>query len=128
MKWKEINERVLDEFMNAFESGVEIHDRDLEEMALLAAEELDLPTFAASHHWLLNFKQKNKIVDRKAKIVGRKKDQHVQEAVDRFMGDIRPILENVPADKVHMSLAEGSNATCTSLRFSTRINRALTWR
>jgi hypothetical protein len=99
-KYRAINDRVLEEFSAAYESGVEIHDRDLEEMGTVAAEELNIPTFVAGHHWVENFKRRNRIVDRKAKIVGKKKMQATQEAIDQFMSELRPVLAAVPANKV----------------------------
>ena len=64
-KHRMINDIVLEEFILAMEEGWEVHDRDLEEWGQIAAEQLNLPNFHASPGWVLNFKRRNKIVDRK---------------------------------------------------------------
>ena len=100
MKWKEINERVLEEVLAAWSEGLDVHDRDLEEWALVAAEELNIPNFTAGHHWLLNFKGRNKIVDRKPRITGKIHRGATKEARDEFVQKVRSLLQRVPSRNV----------------------------
>jgi hypothetical protein len=103
-KFKAINDRVLEEFSSAFDEGMEIHDRDLEEWGLLAAEKLRLPNFVASHHWIAHFKRRNKIVSRKATgAVDRKRRidaAGLKQSIDKFMADVKPVVAKLPRQKV----------------------------
>lgn len=80
---------------------MEVHDRDLEEWALVAAEKLKLPKFKASHHWIDLFKRRNKIVFRtRTRLVGRKRKHEegvIARAVDNFMEDVQKLLEGEQA-------------------------------
>jgi hypothetical protein len=103
-KFKAINDRVLEEFSSAFDEGMEIHDRDLQEWGLVAAEKLQLPSFVASPYWIAHFKRRNKIVSRKAtRIVGRKRRLDapgLKHSIDVFMAAARPVVAKLPREKV----------------------------
>ena len=83
MKYGKLNADVKREFDSCLEEGIVLHDRDLIEFALVAAEKhklkdfkvpfdcyasdhhLNRPKFQAGEHWLHNFKSQNHIVSRK---------------------------------------------------------------
>lgn len=96
MKYKSINDRVLEEFIASWQEDLEVHERDLEEWALIAAEELNIPNFKASHTWVSHFKQRNKIVFRaRTKLVGRKRkaeEEAIVARADKFLAEVRPLL------------------------------------
>ena len=102
-----INERVLEEFSSASDEGMEIHDRDIEEWGLVAAEQLNLPSFVAGYYWITHFKRRNKIVSRKATaVVGRKRRLDAAElknSIDEFMADVKPIIAKLPREKVKIA-------------------------
>jgi Tc5 transposase DNA-binding domain len=103
-KYRAINERVLEEFSSAFDEGMEIHDRDIEEWGLVAAEQLNLPNFVASPFWIAHFKRRNKIVSRKATgVVGRKRRMDaagLKQSIDTFMAEVKPVVAKLPREKV----------------------------
>jgi hypothetical protein len=103
-KYRSINDRVLDEFSSAFDEGMEIHDRDIEEWGLVAAEQLKFPSFVASPFWIAHFKRRNKIVSRKATgVVGRKRRLDaagLRQSIDEFMAEVKPVVAKLPREKV----------------------------
>jgi hypothetical protein len=111
-KFRAINERVLEEFTSAADEGLEIHDRDIEEWGLVAAENLKLPSFVAGHHWISHFKRRNKIVSRKATgIVGRKHRLNaagMKHSIDEFMEEVKPMVAKLPREKV-LYLSDSNN-------------------
>lgn len=68
MKLKQVNEYVLEKFTYARNHSYPVHDKNLRTWAAFKANQIDLK-FKASAHWIMNFKNKNRITSRKAKIV-----------------------------------------------------------
>lgn len=96
-KYKVINDKVLEQFYDFWSQDLEIHDKDLEEWALLAAEKVGMPEFKASHTWIGIFKRRNKIVFRHVtKLAGKKRRDdasNIDDAIDSFMADVQSLIK-----------------------------------
>jgi AAA+ ATPase superfamily predicted ATPase len=64
-KLEEIDQFVFHMFEAACEKLLPVHDSDLVRWVLQRARASSITNFVASHHWLVNFKQKHNIVSRK---------------------------------------------------------------
>uniref|UniRef100_A0AC34FX85 HTH CENPB-type domain-containing protein n=1 Tax=Panagrolaimus sp. ES5 TaxID=591445 RepID=A0AC34FX85_9BILA len=98
-KFCDINLAVLRDFLNMRNELEEIHDRDLVDSALKAADELGLPTFKASEGWLHQFKKKNGIVSRKINAVVTKAQLGNQPELDTVIEEFRENMKVVIAEK-----------------------------
>ncbi|CAF3524562.1 unnamed protein product [Rotaria sp. Silwood2] len=64
-KLQRIDEFVYAELVRARESYIPMHDFDIKRLAIKKAREINLNSFTASHHWILNFKHRHHISSRK---------------------------------------------------------------
>ena len=117
--------------------GIVLHDRDLIEFALVAAEKhklkdfkvpfdcyapqhLNRPKFQTSEHWLHNFKSQNHIVSRKIiKFVSVKRHENVEaleESIHTFMEELKPVLKATSPARVFNCDQTGLNLELTSGR------------
>lgn len=64
-KLKQLDQLVLNEFIQARAECLPIHDQDLKRIAISKARKLSLINFVASSSWLLNFKHRHHITSRK---------------------------------------------------------------
>jgi nucleoid DNA-binding protein len=105
MRFQQVDGDVLEQFTEARLRYEDVHDRDLQEWGLVAAQRHNLPAFKASEKWLYNFKGRHKIVGRKiTKFITHSSHadrQKVQEAIHRFMENIAPILADTDPSRVN---------------------------
>ena len=83
-----------------------MHDRDLQEWALIAAREAGLPDFKASLTWTSSFKKKHRIGGRKiTKLRTRRTradERRLDEEIFEFQRNLAPVIESThPADIVN---------------------------
>uniref|UniRef100_A0A915EMF6 HTH CENPB-type domain-containing protein n=1 Tax=Ditylenchus dipsaci TaxID=166011 RepID=A0A915EMF6_9BILA len=120
MKIQEVDERTFAEFLNCREEGIVIHDRDIEEMALSAAEGIGLENFKAGHSWIHLFKKRHNILSRKiTKMIGTKTKAElkaIEESIVQFHNEMRPILATTPKNKVYNTDQSGFNLEMVSGR------------
>ena len=64
-KIEDIRQLVFKKFSDAREKCLPVHDVDIQRWGFKAAKELNVGNFHASHHWLLDFKRKYRIVSRR---------------------------------------------------------------
>lgn len=104
MKFKTIDECVYEKFCEAFNNFDTIHERDLQEWALVEAERLLIPDFKASARWLHLFKKRHRIVSRKITKLRTRSTrfdaEKVDQAIQKFQGDLEPILQNTSPSNV----------------------------
>jgi len=112
-KWVAIRELTLKEFEKALEVGGSIHDVDLQQWAMEAAGQIDLPDFKACHSWVTNFKKMNRICSRKiTKLVSRanfKKQDVLKEKAEEFVADVKPLIEKFGPKNVYNTDQSGFN-------------------
>lgn len=119
-QFRAINDEVFAQFMDSIDRGISVHDRDLEEWALLEAQSRSIHSFKASSHWLENFKARNKIVSRKVnRIRGQKKRNDaakLTKEIKAFFDCLGPILQATPRNKVFNTDQAGINLEIASNR------------
>lgn len=110
-----ISQYVLDQFKEALDKRLTVHDLDIRRWALESAEKLSLSThlFTSSDKWIHMFKKVNGIVSRKInKFVTQKsiieKDKIEKEAND-FVHKVKSALSNVGEANVFNSDQSGFN-------------------
>lgn len=110
-----ISKYVLDQFKNASDSSVSIHDFDLKKWALQAREKVGLSgeLFTASSSWIYSFKIKHAIVSRKInKFVTKKqistRDKTLLESQE-FVSKIKSELLEVGAKNIYNTDQSGFN-------------------
>uniref|UniRef100_A0A914XS31 HTH CENPB-type domain-containing protein n=1 Tax=Panagrolaimus superbus TaxID=310955 RepID=A0A914XS31_9BILA len=103
-KYSDIHLAVLKDFLNMRSELEEIHDRDLIDSALKAADELGLTTFKASEGWLHGFKKKNRIVSRKINAVVTKaqlgNQPELNDIIEEFRGNMKAVIAENRLEKI----------------------------
>lgn len=99
-KFAAINAKVLENSYETWEADIEMHDKDLMDWGILAAEQAGV-TFAASPHWLDNFKHRNKIVYRaRTKLKDRRQREDegkISTSIETFLAEVRTLLQGEDA-------------------------------
>ncbi|XP_076247580.1 uncharacterized protein LOC143187334 [Calliopsis andreniformis] len=108
-----VSNYVLAKFTDAIDEGGIIHDRDLQRWAHEAKENVEFPSFKASHSWISNFKGVHDIVSRKiTKFISRPRPQNTEDlnlAIDNFIRTVKPQIRNYGAENVFNSDESGFN-------------------
>ena len=95
-KWEQIDRIVYEEFCEWKNNRIIVHDRDLQETALLAAKKIKLDNFKASQHWISKFKTKHGIVSRKiTKFVSTKtmnEEADFEKISKNFVVEVRELI------------------------------------
>jgi hypothetical protein len=103
-KWEAIDQRVEAEFHRLRIEHIPVHDRDLQEIALITGEVLGMSQFKAGSCWLFRFKQRHRIVGRKiTKFIGHR--AHLESAereasIHQFRKEMRPIFHSISASNI----------------------------
>jgi hypothetical protein len=104
-KYDNVDKMTLEAFISMRDDEEEVHDNDLIDAALNAAEELGLTEFKASASWLLRFKKKYRIVSRKvtAYVTSAQLDEReeLDEMVEAFRCKIKRIIPKIPLSSVN---------------------------
>lgn len=91
---------MFDQFKQHRRKRIRVHDRNLTRWGMEKGRELDMD-FRASHHWLLNFKHRHKIVSRKITRQLSRKNAAEEVAVSNnaqdFINKIKPIFASDPS-------------------------------
>ena len=103
-KLQRLDEFVFPQFTRARESYLPVHDSDLRRLAIQKARCLNLNDFTASHHWLLDFKQRHHISSRKVtKLIAKNycEDRNkILNSADTFLKKVNKIIPKYPVDHV----------------------------
>lgn len=112
-KLRQISECTLQKFIEANDRCAIIHDIDIRRWALQMSHEVDLPTFKASYHWLINFKSKHGIVSRKiTKFTSKTRSRQnldYETVSESFVNKVREELQTRGEGKVYNSDQSGFN-------------------
>jgi len=114
-KLLKISEFVLEEFNNALDKSVAVHDFDLKRWALKARAKvnLDIQLFTASKRWIHNFKLKHGIVSRKInKFVTQRqidKNEELLQSSSDYVSKVRSEIKNIEVENVYNSYQSGFN-------------------
>ena len=104
MKFEEIREFVFQQFSEARNNFEPVHDRDLQDSALIKAKKCNFPDFKAGSHWLHGFKKRYRIGGRKITKLRTKKtrvdEEKLKQAIEEFQANLAPVLENVNPSNV----------------------------
>lgn len=99
MKYKELDKMVEQELFEALDNFEEIHDRDIQEMALIAAKKIDLMDFKASPRWTLRFKKRHRIRGLKFIRLRTRKTRaeklQLEEEIKKFQSGLAPVLQAI---------------------------------
>lgn len=103
-KLQRLDEFVFAQFTRARESYLPVHDSDLRRLAIQKARCLNLNDFTASHHWLLDFKQRHHISSRKVtKLITKNhcEDRNkILNSADTFLKKVNKTIPKYPVDHV----------------------------
>jgi len=114
-KLLKISEFVLEEFNNALDKSVAVHDFDLKRWALKARAKvnLDIQLFTASKRWIHNFKLKHGIVSRKINkfVIQRQidKNEELLQSSSDYVSKVRSEIKNIGVENVYNSDQSGFN-------------------
>jgi len=115
---------VLNKFDDARANSLPVHEVDIQRWALYQARAEGLDDFTASHHWLINFKRRNRISSRRVtKFICKR------EAADRSLieksGDqfVQEVTKQLPKYKLDVVL----NADQSSFHYELASNRTLSY-
>lgn len=114
-KLQKISDYVLDQFQNARERGLAIHDIDLKMWALRERDNTGLSknSFTASAKWIQNFKLRHRIVSRKInKFVTQthlKNKETLKKQADEFVENIKKEISIIGPDNVYNTDQSGFN-------------------
>jgi hypothetical protein len=104
MKYRAIDEAVGELFEKAIKNAETVHDRDLQEWALVEATKCGFHAFKASTKWLHVFKRRHRIVGRKITKQRTRKthvdQQKLEQSIEDFQQKLAPILEATNASNV----------------------------
>jgi Tc5 transposase-like DNA-binding protein len=101
-KYQRINDFVFAEFTRAKESYLPIHDSDLRRLAIKKARDLNVNSFTASHHWLLDFKHHHHISSRKiTKLVTRHHLEDRQKILKSAADFVKTVKDLIPKYSEH---------------------------
>uniref|UniRef100_A0A914QHG6 OTU domain-containing protein n=1 Tax=Panagrolaimus davidi TaxID=227884 RepID=A0A914QHG6_9BILA len=100
----DINTQVMEFIFGSCNKLKEIHDRDLEDIALLAARRIGAHDFKACHTYIQNLKKKCNAVSRKVtKYVTEReiKDKpNLEAAIKAFHDKVAPVMDTTPHEKI----------------------------
>lgn len=114
-KLLQISKHVLDQFQNALDKSVPIHDLDIKRWALKARDNCNLSRhlFTASSKWIHNFKIRHRIVSRKInKFVTQGQitnKEQLREKANEFLQNVKSKILLVGEDNVYNSDRSGFN-------------------
>ncbi len=110
---REVWTYTYNEFINAKNNNLIIHDWDLKRWAIKKKNEISLQNFTASNMWLWKFKRQYRIVSRKiTKFVtrnySREKDDQISTA-NMFVNSTKLFLQNFSDNQIYNTDQSGFN-------------------
>jgi hypothetical protein len=103
-KYEKIDEFVISEFVKWKQEFQIVHERDLVDAAMLAADSVGMEGFKASEFWIRSFKKRHRIVSRKITNFIAKKDliqeESRQDQIESFRAEFSELIRHRPLDTV----------------------------
>uniref|UniRef100_A0A914QVY8 HTH CENPB-type domain-containing protein n=1 Tax=Panagrolaimus davidi TaxID=227884 RepID=A0A914QVY8_9BILA len=119
-KYESISETVFQEFLQWKQDFQVVHDRDIADSALAAADALDMFDFEASEAWIRRWKKRHRVVSRKVNnfitnktIANRDK---LEDEIEKFRLKYSQYLIDLPLDQVYNSDQTGVQLEMISKR------------
>uniref|UniRef100_A0A914YV56 HTH CENPB-type domain-containing protein n=1 Tax=Panagrolaimus superbus TaxID=310955 RepID=A0A914YV56_9BILA len=104
-KYEKIDEFVINEFIKWKQDFQIVHERDLVDAAMSAADSLGMENFKASEFWIRSFKRRHRIVSRKITNFIATKDlaqeESIQDRIVSFRDEFSKLIRDRPLNGVY---------------------------